>query len=123
MTDRTNPKIGAIKRAIINYISTGSGRSTWYVDHSNWYCGVTNDETKRKSQHKYTKDISALYFRSWDAGSKTNALAIENYFHKLGMRGLSKSAGGVRTSSRYVYVFKYRTSIADDIAQFFESNE
>ena len=64
-----------------------------------------------------------MYFKAWDAGSKINALAIENYFHQKGMRGLSKSPGGVRISSRYVYIFKLHTNISDDLARFFEMNE
>lgn len=120
---RTNPKIASIKRAIENYISTAKGRSDFFVFYRNWYCGVTNNETKRKAEHKYDKKIPAMYFHAWDAGSKVNALAIESYFHGKNMRGESKSPGGVRQSSRYVYVFKWKTNFADDIANFFESNE
>lgn len=123
MTEKSNPKVGAIKRAIENHIHPDNGKSDFYVKYSNWYCGVTNDDAKRKAAHKFTKDIPALYFKSWDAGSKSNSLAIEKYFHSKGMRGDSKSPGGVRTSSRYVYVFKWKTNIADDIAHFFDSLE
>ncbi len=119
----TNPKIGAIKRAIENYIHPDNNRSDFFVKYSNWYCGVTNDDTKRKAAHRYGKNISAMYFKAWDAGTKANALAIEDYFHSKNMRGKSQSSGGVRTSSRYVYVFKWYTTIADDVAAFFESNE
>jgi len=119
----TNTKIGAIKRAIENYIHPANSRSGFYVNHTNWYCGVTNDETRRKAAHKYGKNITALYFKAWDAGSKTNALAIERYFHSLGMLGQSKSSGGVRSSSRYVYIFKRHKNIADVIGEFFETNE
>lgn len=123
MSNRTNPKIGAVKRAVEAYIHPANNRSDIYVNYRNWYCGVTNDTTERKAQHKYEKDIPAMYFHFWDAGSKANALAIEAHFHKLGMRGESKSSGGVKNSSRYVYVFKWHTNIADDLARFFESNE
>lgn len=123
MADRTNPKIGAIKRAIESYIHPDNKRSDFYVEYSNWYCGVTNDDTERKAQHKYEKNISAMYFKAWDAGSKANALAIEQYFHSKKMRGESKTPGGVKNSSRFVYVFKWHTNIADDLARFFESNE
>src|ERR1043166_2206328 len=104
MSLRTNPRIGAIKRAIGAYIHPTTSRSTWYVWYPNWYCGVTNDETKRKAAHKFDKKIGAVYFKAWDAGSRANALAIEEHFHLKKMRGRSKSPGGVRPSSRYVYV-------------------
>lgn len=123
MLIKTNPKIAAIKRAIENYIHPDNNRSDFYVRYSNWYCGVTNDDTKRKASHKYDKKISAMYFKSWDAGSKENALAIESHFHNKLMRGKSNSPGGVKSSSRYVYVFKWLTNFADDISHFFESNE
>lgn len=120
---KTNTKIGGIKRAIENHIATKNGRSQIVVLYGNWYCGVTNDETRRKADHKYGKNISALYFKAWDAESKDNALLVEKHFHQQGMKGLSKSPGGVRSSSKYVYIFKRYTTIADDIAAFFESNE
>jgi hypothetical protein len=116
----TNSKVGAIKRAIETYIHPDNNRSDFFVKYRNWYCGVTNDDTKRKAAHKYSKEIPALYFKSWDAGSKSNSLAIEKHFHLLGMRGESKSPGGVKSSSTFVYVFKWKTNIADDIAHFFE---
>src|ERR1700756_4831992 len=108
----TNFKIGAIKRAIEFHIHPSNNRSDFYVEYGNWYCGVTNDETMRKAQHKYTKQISAMYFKAWNAGSKINSLAVEKYFHSKGMRGFSKSPGGVRQNSKFVYIFKLRTNIA-----------
>ncbi len=112
-----------IKRAISNYIHPNNNRSDGWIEHSRWYCGVTNDDTKRKAQHIWEKQISAMYFKSWDAGSKANSLIIEKYFHGLGMKGDSKSPGGVKSTSRYVYVFKINPNIIERISQFFESNE
>ena len=43
---------------------------------------------------------------------------IEKYFHDLGMKDKS-SVGGARESTTYVYVFKIRTNIADDLAYIF----
>lgn len=118
-----NHKIAAIKRAIENYIKPENNRSGLWVRYPNWYCGVTNNETIRKARHKWEKKIPALYFKSWDAGSKANSTEIESYFHAKGMRGISKSAGGVRSSSKLVYIFKWKTNIADDLAHFFETLE
>lgn len=116
-------QISAIKRAIENYIHPKNHRSDFYVEYSNWYCGVTNDSTKRKAKHKWGKKIPALYFHAWNAKTKANSLEVEKHFHNKGMRGISKSPGGVRSTSVQVYVFKWKTNIADDLAHFFEMVE
>lgn len=105
-------KIGAIKRAINDHISTNKERSSFFVVHDNWYCGVTNNVGIRKIQHA-TKRIF-IYFKSWDAETKNNAVEIEKYFHELKMRG-AKTAGGVRKNSKFIYVYKYSMTPADII--------
>ena len=111
-------KIGAIKRAIADHIHPNNGRSDIYVNYRNWYVGITNNVNLRKIQHQKGKNIPALHFKSWNAESKNNAIVIEKYFHDLGMKDKS-SVGGARESTTYVYVFKIRTNIADDLAYIF----
>lgn len=111
-------KIGAIKRAIEVHIHPNNNRSDFYVNYKNWYVGITNNVNLRKAQHQKGKNIPALHFKSWNAETKSNAIEIEKYFHNLGMKDKS-SVGGARDSTTYVYVFKIRTNIADDLANLF----
>lgn len=108
-------RIGAIKRAINSYISTKKGKSDFFIDHSNWYIGVTNNAQVRKVQHQRQKNISALYYKAWDAETKSNALAIEKHFHDLGMKDKASSGGAVETT-KYVYVFKINPNMIDEVA-------
>jgi hypothetical protein len=56
-----------------------------------------------------------LYYKAWDAGTKSNALAIEKYFHDLGMKDKASSGGAVETT-KYVYVFKINPNMMDEVA-------
>lgn len=94
-------KIGAIKRAINDHISTKKERSAFFVLYENWYCGVTNNVGIRKAQHEGKRIF--IHFKSWNAETKNNAVQIEKYFHELKMIG-AKQAGGVRENSVYVYI-------------------
>jgi len=112
MATNSGHKIGAIKRAIENHIHPDSGRSFLYVDYSNWYIGITNDPSVRKAQHEYQKQLTAMHFQWWEAGSKDNALEIEEYFQDAGMQD-KKGAGGAKKNSTMVYIFKINTHFLD----------
>ena len=53
-----------------------------------------------------------MHFQWWDADTKPNALAIELYFHELGMMD-KKGGGGAKSNSTYVYVFKINYHFLD----------
>lgn len=111
-------KAGAIKRAIEYYIHPNNKRSDIIRVYGNWYIGITNNTQIRKAQHIKEKSTKALYFNYWDAGNKITAVEIEKYFHSLGMKD-NATIGGAKSDSCYVYIFKLRTTIADDIAHLF----
>jgi predicted GIY-YIG superfamily endonuclease len=111
-------KIGAVKRAILNHIHPKNNRSDFYVRYSNWYIGITNNVKIRKAQHQKNKNIAALHFKAWNTDTKKNAIEIEKHFHALGMRDKA-SIGGAKDSTTYVYIFKVKTNIADDVAYLF----
>lgn len=112
---RNGHKIGALKRLIEEHIHPNNHRSDFYKKYGNWYIGVTNNTSLRKIQHIKSKQIAALHFKAWNAETKENALEVEKFFHLLGMRD-KHGAGGVRDTTTWVYVFKIRTNIIDDLA-------
>lgn len=112
----------AIIRAIESYISHNNkaGRSDFYVEYSNWYCGVTNSESVRKAQHANNNGEATYYFKAWDAGSKELALEVESHFHAKRMQG-DGGTGGVRITTTFVYVYKKSPNVVDRLARFFNS--
>ncbi|MEI2708292.1 MAG: hypothetical protein V9E96_04640 [Chitinophagaceae bacterium] len=111
-------KVGAIKRAIEDYIHPNNNRSDLIKVYGNWYVGITNDAMVRKAQHIKEKSTKALYFNFWDTGNKSTAIEIEKFFHQLGMKDKA-SIGGAKSDSKFVYVFKLHTTLADDLAHLF----
>src|ERR1700749_4849761 len=115
---RFNPKLpDAIKtltaKSILNKIKNWSRyHSTWEVDYSRWYCGITNKPHIRKNQHKHSNKADPYAWVEYDAKSKRIAEAIETYFHKLGMKD-SDSKGGSVIDSKYVYIYKKRPTGLD----------
>jgi|GEM_PF-1249990 len=105
-------KIGAIKRAIENYIHPSNRRSFIFSEYENWYIGITNDTKRRKAEHEYKKELETLHFNSWDAGTVQNAVEIEKYFHDKGMKDKA-SVGNAKKDSIYVYVFKIQPHALD----------
>jgi hypothetical protein len=110
--------IGAIKRAVEDHIHPLKGRSDFYVNYGNWYVGITNNVTLRRIQHQKSKKIPALHFRAWNANSKINAIEVEKHFHGKGMKDKA-CVEGARDTTTYIYVFKIRTNIVDDLAYMF----
>lgn len=124
---KKNPKAdgrkrAAIIRAIEHHISpkNKNGRSDFFVEYSNWYCGVTNKEAVRKAQHENKNGEKTFYFKAWDAGSKKLALEIEAHFHAKGMQG-NGGTGGVIDTTKYVYVYKKSPNVFDRLARLFHS--
>ena len=115
MAVRNGNRIGAVKRAIENHIHPKNGRSFLFSSYSNWYIGVSNNPLVRKAQHEYSKQLTAMHFQYWELDRKEDALEVEEYFHYLGMAD-KKGAGGVRSSTTTVYVFKISPHILDHLA-------
>jgi len=85
------------------------------IRYTNWYIGITNDATRRKTQHIKSKKLTDLvYFKHWDAESKEQAAIIERYFQDKGMLD-KKGTGGANDYSKYVYVFKAKIGFVDAI--------
>lgn len=99
-----NRKIAAIKRAVEKWVRSNSTLMTVY---SNWYVGITANPASRKSSHKNSSFFGIRHWKSWDAGTLTNARGIEKYF---GVNGKGVYGGGVKggaiRSSKYIYVYK-----------------
>lgn len=86
--------------------------STISVMYKNWYVGVTNAPHIRKRQHKTKIETEPYFWQEYNARTKEIALAIETRFHKKGMKESHKT-GGVRTETKYVYVYKKYPTIFD----------
>ncbi len=63
---------------------------------SNWTIGVTDDPSRRRSEHNNPPG-----WRHWDADTEQAARNVESYFIDKGMKG---SAGGLGRAD-YVYIF------------------
>jgi len=61
-----------------------------------WTIGVTDNPTRRKSEHD-----NPLVWRDWNADTETAARNIEKYFLDKGMKG----GGGGAGRADYVYIF------------------
>ena len=69
-----------------------------------WYCGITNNESRRKAEHNNSKGKISNW-KCIDAGSMKKANEVEAYFSSKGTRNLPNPNGAVK-SSRWVYIFK-----------------
>lgn len=66
------------------------------VSYSNWTIGVTDDPTRRRSEHG-----NPSIWHQWDADTETVARNVEKYFLDKGMKGGSGGSG----RADYVYIF------------------
>jgi len=71
---------------------------------SGWYCGITNNEERRKAQHNYARG-NIKYWKSTNAGTMKKANEVERYFSEKGTINLP-SPNGAKASSKWVYIFK-----------------
>jgi hypothetical protein len=97
-----SPSAAQIKREIKAWVKHFSFLG---VDYGRWYIGVTNNPKVRINAHRCKIKDEPYMWYAWYAYSKVNALAIERYFHELGMLETSHP-GGPAENTRYVYVFK-----------------
>jgi len=88
------------------------GYSNFFVVYSNWYIGITNNVSKRKTQHKTANKGDLYFWVDYNARSRRIAEAIELYFHKKGMLETEK-VGGAKEDSKYIYVYKKHPTIVD----------
>lgn len=96
----------SIKAQISKHIKKSMGSENPRL--SNWYCGITNNESRRKAEHNLNKGF-VKYWKCYDALTKQKANEIESYFSQKGTNNAPHS-GGANSNSRYVYVFKLNTS-------------
>ncbi|WP_310555027.1 hypothetical protein [Flavobacterium sp.] len=68
-----------------------------------WYCGITNNEVRRKKEHNRMKGVT--HWKCFEANSKIEANLIETFFSNEGTLNQS-SIGGAKHNSYKVYVFK-----------------
>lgn len=112
MNSSLNTKLAkSIINSIENHVSDNSPGAT---DYSQWYCGVTNKPSVRQSGHKSKRKTNTLYWKSFDAKTKTLALDIEKYFHEKGM--LDKHTVGYTVdTTKFVYVYMLIPKAKNDI--------
>ncbi len=68
--------------------------------YKSWTCGITNDPTRRKGEHKNDgKNVGA--WCDWKADTERIARDVEAHFLAKGCKG----GGGGGTTPTYVYVF------------------
>lgn len=79
--------------------------SILYVKRGNWYAGITNNENRRKIEHRIKNQDKIWCWKCWDAKSLRIANALEN---SLSRRGFSNAPfkGGAKSTSKYIYVYK-----------------
>lgn len=72
---------------------------------SRWYVGITNDPSRRKSEHQAKFGLDIRDYAVFYAYSKKIASQVEDYFSK---KGTSNAAGsrGANDDSRWVYVYR-----------------
>ena len=90
-----------------------SENSTLYVEYSNWYCGITNNPTVRKSGHKSKNNRKPAFWKSFNARSVKISLSIETHFHKKGMLDTDDKGGYDKEKSKFIYVYKKHPTILD----------
>ena len=66
-----------IKKEIETHVR---GYSNFFVVYSNWYIGITNNVSKRKTQHKTANKGDLYFWVDYNARSRRIAEAIELYF-------------------------------------------
>lgn len=69
-------------------------------DYSIWTIGITDDPSRRKSEHE-RDGKSVKFWKQWKADSETIARNVEEYYLDKGMKG----GGGGDTNGNYVYIF------------------
>ena len=89
-----------IKSAITKHIKA----STASFRLNQWYCGITNNTTRRNAEHRYKKGAIKHFF-AIDAKTLTKARAVEKYFSEKGTVNHKKKGNTVKDTTN-VYVFK-----------------
>jgi len=69
-----------------------------------WYCGITNNENRRKAEHNYVKG-KIKHWKCINASTMKKASEVEAYFSVKGTSNLP-SPNGANKSSKWVYIFK-----------------
>jgi len=95
----------AIIKSFENWMSK---HSNVFTVKSNWYAGVTNNPTVRKSQHSNQKKF-VLYFKSLETDNVETSTYVEDELHNLGL--LCERGGGYKNTSVFVYIFKLKPTI------------
>ena len=99
-------KVTGIKGEFTKFIKKSMGSES--PRFSGWYCGITNNEERRKAQHNYTRG-NIKYWKCVYAGTMKKANEVERYFSEKGTINLP-SPNGARASSKWVYIFKLPAS-------------
>lgn len=99
-------EINSIKGQITKHIKKSMDSDNPRLNY--WYCGITNDELRRKAEHNLKKGI-VNYWKCFDAETRFNANEVESYFSKKGTIN-APHAGGAKQNSRFVYIFKLNNS-------------
>jgi len=87
-------------------------QSSFKIDYTRWYCGVTNNPSSRKSNHKAKTKHEPYFWIHYYCRSKNISLAIEKYYHDKGMLETDQK-GNVQEDSYYFYVYKKYPTIVD----------
>ncbi len=82
-----------------------SKNSFLYIDNSRWYSGITNNEERRKIEHKIKNQADIKCWKCWDAKTKRIASALEDSLHRRGFSNAPFSRGAKETS-KFIYVYK-----------------
>lgn len=114
MNININTKVTSVtKRKMIQWMKDFSILNE--VDYERWYVGISNDVAIRIKAHIKNKKISTLFFNNWYVYSKANAHEIEKWFSKEKNTINAPTIGGANEKSKYVYCFKGKPHLIDEI--------
>lgn len=90
-----------------------SENSTFVIDNSRWYVGITNDANRRKKEHQIKNNKLCKFWKVWNMKSVRLSLSLETSFHTLGLLDKDTKGGYDRKLSKYIYVYKKKPTIMD----------
>jgi hypothetical protein len=84
----------------------------YFPDGARWYCGITNNPTKRKQAHR-KQHPQMMFFKSFYAYTLDVAHQIEKDLAEYCINYPQK--GNAKQNSHYVYIFKAHPTLIDKI--------
>lgn len=115
-TKTKGPTIAQITAPIKASLTKHINSTTTNPKLSQWYCGITNDTTRRNAEHRTKKGLIKHFF-ALDAQTFTKAREVEKYFTDKGTSNDKRKGNTVKNTTN-VYVFKLPPTTLGNLAKF-----